>query len=242
MAHKVSKDEKEQSEQVERQQVRAQRKEFEVELADHFAQRPRTSLSRQRKITFSVIGLIAVLVGIFGFFVLLPAPAQVPTIGVAVGKPAPTFALPIYGGGDGHGGMSKGNGQGTIDLSALRGQPVVLNFWSESCTPCRAEMPYLQRTYAKYGAQGKFTLLGVNQSDPNVDIAPFGANYNITYPLLFDKDEAVNRTYGVTSIPTTYFIDRQGVVRAVYVTQLSSETMQKGLATIGVQIPNQVGN
>lgn len=238
MAHKLNKEQQALPEQVERQKVREQRKEFEAELADNFARRPRTPLSRQRRITFTVIGLIALLVGIFGFFVLLPAPAQVPTAGVSVGNPAPAFVLPIYGGGDGHGGMSKGNGSTSIDLRALRGQPVVLNFWSESCTPCRAEMPYLQRTYAKYGTQGAFTLLGVNQSDPNIDIAPFGANYNITYPLLFDKDEAVNRTYNVTSIPTTYFIDRQGVVRAVYVTQLSSETMQKGLAAIGVHIQN----
>jgi len=120
-------------------------------------------------------------------------------------------------------------------LHALRGHPVLLNFWSESCPPCRLEMPFLERTYTQ--AHGAFTLLGVNQADPKEDIAPFGKEFKITYPLLFDPGGKVNAAYGVTAIPTTYFIDSNGIVRSVFVTQLSPKTMQQGLASVGIVFP-----
>lgn len=124
-----------------------------------------------------------------------------------------------------------------VRLQALRGHPVLLNFWSESCIPCRAEMPYLERTYKQYAAHGEFALFGINQADPKEDIAPFGREYRITYPLLFDPGGTVNAAYSVTAIPTTYFIDSQGIVRSVFVTQLSPKTMRQGLASVGIVIP-----
>ena len=142
-----------------------------------------------------------------------------------MGTAAPEFVLSIYGGG----------GSGVIDLHTLRGHPVLINFWSESCLPCRAEMPFLERTYTQ--AHGAFALLGVDQADPKEDIAPFGSEYHITYPLLFDPGDRVNLTYGVTAIPTTYFIDSSGRVRSVFVTQLSPRTMQQGLASVGITLP-----
>ncbi len=124
-----------------------------------------------------------------------------------------------------------------INLRAELGHPVLLNFWSESCIPCRSEMPYLERTYTQYAAHGEFGLLGINQADPKDDIAPFGREYHITYPLLFDPGGTANAAYIVTALPTTYFIDSQGIVRSVFVTQLSSKTMRQGLASVGIVIP-----
>lgn len=225
MAEKLSKAQQAQEQQV----ARIQRKELQTELAESYAQRPRKPHNRQRTITLTIIAVVAVLAGLFGWLLLLPSSAPALVGGVAVGAEAPNFVLPIYGGG----------GSGSIDLRALRGHPVVINFWSESCTPCRAEMPYLQRTYAQYAtqAQGKFTLLGINQADPKDDIATFGKSFGLTYPLLFDQGGAVNITYGVTAIPTTYFIDSKGVVRSVFVTQLSPQTMRQGLASVGILFP-----
>src|SRR6266566_4831954 len=93
-----------------------------------------------------------------------------------------------------------------------------------------------------YGGEGSGSidlqaLLGINQADPKEDIAPFGREYSITYPLLFDPGGTVNAAYAVTAIPTTYFIDSQGVVRSVFVTQLSQKTMRQGLASVGMVIP-----
>ncbi len=178
---------------------------------------------RTRLVVLSILACVLALGAFFAALSFFPAPRPAPT-GLAVGSAAPTFVLPIYGG-DGH---------GTIALRALRWHPVVINFWSESCPPCLIEMPMLQRTYLR--GQGKFLLLGVDQADPQDDIGPFGRQHQITYPLLFDRGGAVNTAYHVTAIPTTYFVDRQGIIRAVFVTQLTERTLRQGLATIGVTL------
>ena len=212
--------------QPERQVAQAERQELKAELTEQAAYRPRRPGNRRRTITLIVFAVVAVLVGLVSVFTLLPASTP-SSGGVPVGAVAPTFRLPVY----------DGEGSGSIDLQALRGHPAILNFWSESCLPCRAEMPYLERIYTRYATHGEFVLLGINQADPKEDIAPFGREYSITYPLLFDPGGTVNASYVVTAILTTYFIDSQGVVRSVFVTQLSQKTMRQGLASVGMVIP-----
>ncbi len=215
------------SAQQEQPIVHTQQQDVRVELAKQTAHRSHTSRNRSRRITMIAIAVLAVLVACVGVFTLLPTSAPTSVGGRPTGTVAPTFSLPIYG----------GEGSGAIALHALRGHPVLLNFWSESCPPCRAEMPYLERIYRQYAAQHNFALLGINQADPKEDIAPFGKEYHITYPLLFDPEGKVNAAYVVTAIPTTYFIDSQGIVRSVFVTQLSPKTMRQGLASVGIRLP-----
>jgi len=214
-------------EQKEQERARLQRKELKEELAENYARLPRRPQNRRRVITFVVLGIIAVLAGIFGWLVLLPSSSPQPLAGIAVGTKAPDFALQIYGGSD---------IGATVKLSTLRGHAVILNFWSENCTPCLQEVPYLERFYAQYGVQHQFTLLGINQADPKDDIATFGATYHVTYPLLFDKGGNINARYAVTAIPTTYFIDSSGVVRSVFVQPLTPQTMQQGLSSVGIHL------
>jgi cytochrome c biogenesis protein CcmG, thiol:disulfide interchange protein DsbE len=221
MAQKLGDEKKEQD------LARMQRKELKAELVDNYARLPRRPRNRRRIITFGVLGIIALLAGIFGWLILLPSPAQQPVAGVVIGTDAPNFTLQIYGGG------AIG---ATVNLSALQGHPVILNFWSESCTPCLQEVPYLERIYSQYGTQRQFALLGINQADPKDDIAKFGADFHVTYPLLFDKGGIINATYAVTAIPTTYFIDSNGIVRSVFVQPLTPTTMQQGLSSVGISI------
>ena len=150
MAQNISKEHQEQ------QAARVEREELKAELAAQAANRPRRPVNRRRRVTLMVLAVIAVLVGLMSVFTLLPSSTPAPG-GVPVGTVAPAFTLPVYGGG----------GSGMISLRAELGHPVVLNFWSESCIPCRAEMPYLKRTYTRYAAHGEFALLGINQADPN---------------------------------------------------------------------------
>jgi cytochrome c biogenesis protein CcmG/thiol:disulfide interchange protein DsbE len=206
--------------------AREQRQELKDELTQNFAQSVRQPGNRQRILTFSVLGVVALLAVFFGVLILLPASAQAPHGGVAVGAAAPEFRLPIQG----------GVGKGTIDLRSLRGHPVVINFWSETCQPCNAEVPYLRNLYTRYSANGAFVLLGIDQSDPQVDIQSFGQRFQVNYPLLFDANSAVNMAYGVTSLPQTYFIDSNGIVRYVVPQQLTPQAMQQGLQTINVSI------
>ena len=208
----------------ERSVARAEQHEYQAELAEQAAKRPRRPGNRRRTITLIVIAVVFILAALLSMLTLLPS-ATSSSGGVPVGTAAPEFVLPVYGGG----------GIGMIDLHALRGHPVLINFWSESCPPCRVEMPFLERTYTQ--AHGAFALLGVNQADPKEDIAPFGKAFHITYPLLFDPGGSVNLAYRVTALPTTYFLDSNGIVRAVFVTQLSPRTMQQGLASLGMVFP-----
>ena len=214
-------------EKQEQQKARKQRQELKTELAEQYANRPRKPRNRRRTITFTILAILAILAAIFAWLLLLPSPTTQPTPGIPIGTAAPEFTLPIYGGG----------GSGTIDLHKLRGHPVIINFWSQSCPPCRIEIPFLQRTYQQYAATGMFTLLGINQADPKDDIATFGRTFKLTYPLLFDPGGSVSTVYSVTAIPTTYFIDSNGIVRSVFIQPLTAKTMQKGLASVGIVLP-----
>ncbi len=221
MAHTLGDEKKEQ------ELAKKQRKELKEELADNYARLPRKPLNRRRIITFGVLGIIALLAGIFGWLVLLPSPAQQSLAGVPIGTEAPDFTLQVYGG---------SNVGAMVNLSTLRGHPVILNFWSESCIPCLQEVPYLERFYSHYAVQHQFALLGINQSDPKSDIATFGVDFHVSYPLLFDKGGSVNASYTVTAIPTTYFIDSSGIVRSVFVQPLTPRTMQQGLSSVGIRV------
>jgi len=221
MAQKLS------NEKQQKELARAQRQELKAELAENYAHLPHRLRNRRRTITFIVFGILALLAGIFGLLILLPSPSPQPIAGVAIGTAAPEFNLPIYGG--------RGLGS-SIDLHSLRGHPVILNFWSGSCLPCRTEIPYLERTYTQYGAHGEFAMLGINQADPLDDIARFGFDFGVTYPLLFDRGDAINTAYSVTAIPTTYFIDSNGIVRSVFLQPLTPGTMRQGLSSVGIAI------
>ena len=221
MARKVS------DEQSESHLAREQRKELKEELAAQYANLPRKPV-KHRRVIFLVLGGIGLLVVVFSLLAFWPAPAQTPTGGIPIGTAPPDFTLPVYGG-DGIG--------STMSLAVLRGHPAVLNFYSESCQPCLAEVPYLERVYKSFDANGQFALLGINQSDPKDDIRAFGKTFQVTYPLLFDAGGNVNQQYGVTAIPTTYFIDSQGIVRSVIVQPLTPATMKQGLASVGITFP-----
>lgn len=100
-----------------------------------------------------------------------------------------------------------------VSLQNLVGQPVVLNFWASWCMPCRVEMPHLQEASQQY--HGRAAIIGVNQGETSQTVAQFGAEYNISYPLLVDSELAISQLYGVAGLPTTLFIDADGVVREV---------------------------
>jgi peroxiredoxin len=101
-----------------------------------------------------------------------------------------------------------------LSLSDFHGQPVVLNFWASWCPPCRAEIPHFQESSVKFNGQA--VILGVDQGEPLPIVADFGAALGVTYPLLVDQTNAVNQSYNVRALPTTIFIDANGIVREVF--------------------------
>src|SRR5579864_285207 len=117
--------------QKEQALARQQREELKQELAQQYADLPRRRPVRSRRITFVILGIIAVFGIVISLLAFWPSSSAASVGGLPVGTVAPAFKLPVYGGG--------GIGQ-AVDLQTLRGHPVLLNFWSRSCQPCLSEV------------------------------------------------------------------------------------------------------
>jgi peroxiredoxin len=119
-----------------------------------------------------------------------------------VNHPAPDFRLQDLAG-------------APVQLADLRGQVVLINVWATWCPPCRAEMPAIQAVYGQLRDQG-FTVLAVNVREDADQVRSFMTQHGLTFPALLDSNGAVSALYQSRVYPSSYFIDRAGLVRAVY--------------------------
>ncbi len=121
------------------------------------------------------------------------------------GFQAPLFSLERLGG-------------DALSLMDLRGSVVVINLWASWCPPCRAEMPALQKV-AKSFADDDLMILGIHMTaqDSEANAVAFVREYNLSFPILLDRTGAVGRLYQSRALPTTFFVDREGVIREVVV-------------------------
>lgn len=101
-----------------------------------------------------------------------------------------------------------------IRLEEQRGKVVMINFWASWCAPCRKEMPLLDDLYDRYKDAG-FTLFGVNVEQNPEAAKEFLENVGVSFPILYDPESNVSRTYQVSAMPTTVMVDRDGKVRYV---------------------------
>ncbi len=119
---------------------------------------------------------------------------------VKVGDEAPNFQLRDLNG-------------NLVSLSQLRGKVVLLNFWATWCGPCRVEMPAMEQLYRTFPRK-EFEILAVS-TDPQgaVVTRPFQQEMGFTFPILHDSEYRVGLTYGARTLPMTFMVDRQGVIR-----------------------------
>jgi peroxiredoxin len=106
----------------------------------------------------------------------------------------------------------------TIRLSDLRGQAVLVNLWATWCPPCRAEMPAIEKVYNEYSGQG-LVVLAINmtyQDDPSA-VMPFVQEYGLTFPILLDETGDTGRAYQLRSLPSSFFINRDGTINEVVI-------------------------
>jgi peroxiredoxin len=131
--------------------------------------------------------------------------------GLKIGAKAPDFELKTLSG-------------ETVKLSSLKGKKVMLNFWATWCPPCKAEMPDMEKFYKEAGKD--VVILAVN-IDPQLDVKGFVNQYGITFPILLDQKDEVNESYQILSIPTTYFINSNGVIQNKYTGAMSLDSMKQ---------------
>lgn len=115
---------------------------------------------------------------------------------------APDFTLALLGGGQ-------------VTLSELQGKVVMINLWASWCGPCRIEMPAIEKVYRAHKDQG-FVVLGVNSTfqDNEADAAAFVRELGLSFPILLDRTGTASHRYQLRALPSTFFVDRQGVIRS----------------------------
>jgi len=117
---------------------------------------------------------------------------------------APDFTLPRLGPGE------------KINLAALRGKAVVINFWASWCHPCKQEVPRLEAAYRQWAGKD-VVFIGIDAQDFVGDAKRFAAKLGITYPLVHDAPGGTVDRYGVTGFPETFFVGRNGKLVGTHV-------------------------
>jgi len=120
-----------------------------------------------------------------------------------VGKAAPNFQLQNL------------DGQ-SISLNDLKGKPVLVNFWATWCRPCVSEMPYIQEIYEEWSGKG-LMVLAINRGESSSKVEEFLQSNNLSLPVLLDTNKAVAQRYNIRGIPTTFFIDKEGIIQEIII-------------------------
>lgn len=114
----------------------------------------------------------------------------------------------------------------TVTLSNLHGQAVLVNLWATWCPPCRAEMPAIQKMYDEYKDQGLVVLaINMTYQDNAAAVLPFTQEYKLTFPILIDDTGDVGDKYELRSLPSSFFINRDGFIQEVVIGGPMSEAL-----------------
>lgn len=150
-------------------------------------------MSRALKLSGQAVAL-SVVAGMLGLLVWRLTHESHPP---KIGGPAPAFTL------------KRLDGSGTVNLTSLRGKPIVLNFWASWCPPCKSEAAALQTAYQHYKSKG-VVFLGIDYNDVSSDARTFLSHHGVTYTTLEDGSGLIGDRYGLLGVPETFFVNRQG--------------------------------
>jgi thiol-disulfide isomerase/thioredoxin len=141
-----------------------------------------------------------------------------------VGELAPPLKVPQVGGGE-------------IDLAALKGKPVWVNFMRTDCPPCVDEFPLMNGFAARY-AEDDLVVVAVDIQEDEGAVAAFASGLGATFPLGLDTDAAAQRAWGAYGLPVHFWVDKDGVVRDGALGGIGADIMARGLQTIlpGVEV------
>jgi peroxiredoxin len=143
--------------------------------------------------------------------------------GGLIGNPAPDFTV------------KRATGKGKIALSNLAGNVVVIDFWGTFCEPCKKSFPKLQDLSAKYGGSG-LRVVAISEDEPEdkEKIAEFAQTYGAKFAIGWDEDKSVARHYKPETMPSSFIVDRKGIVRFAHVGYHDGEevSLEKELKTL----------
>lgn len=113
----------------------------------------------------------------------------------------------------------------SVSLALLRGKPVLLNVWATWCLPCKEEIPYLESLHGKHAAEGlQIVGVSVDARGDEAKIDEFARDFRMSYPIWRDPDERVNSRFLAIGVPSTYLIDRDGILRWKHLGTLRATT------------------
>ena len=113
----------------------------------------------------------------------------------------------------------------SVSLALLRGKPVLLNVWATWCLPCKEEIPFLESLHGKHAAQGlQIVGVSVDARGDESKITEFARDFRMPYPIWRDPDERVNSRFLAIGVPSTYLIDRNGILRWKHLGTLRATT------------------
>lgn len=166
-------------------------------------------------IILAIAGLVLAL-GVAGFLLMQgnaknESPANLPE----AKEPAPNFTLTLVDGKN-------------FQFSEHKGKPVLINFFASWCLPCREEMPVLVKIAHEYGPKG-VVLLGIAVDDTEEKMKDFIARYGVNFPVGLDKTAEIQKSFGLYGIPTTYFINKQGIINYFHSGVVTEELLRHEL-------------
>jgi len=183
---------------------------------------PRPVKNRSSNLSLTIVGVGLVLIGVAAYFLLPIQPKtagaqsdqQISAIPVEVNYAAPELSLTDVKG-------------VSASLADYRGQVVLVNLWATWCPPCKQEMPTLQSYFASHAADG-FTIIAINDGDPTADAVKFVQDYRLTFPVWLDPEyTATEVAFKNMSLPSSYVLDRNGVVRLQWIGGITNAMLEK---------------
>jgi cytochrome c biogenesis protein CcmG, thiol:disulfide interchange protein DsbE len=181
----------------------------------------RTIAVPRKTLPMLLLGVGVVLIAVSAYFILQNVELQTnfSTVPVKVNFPAPELTL-LDTQGVSH------------SLSDYRGDVVLVNLWATWCPPCKEEMPALQTFYNKYTDQG-LVVIAINDGDPTADVLQFVKDYQLTFPVWLDPTYiATERAFKTLNLPSSFVIDRNGVIQLQWVGGISRKMLEKHVSPL----------